>query len=207
LTPQPKHASISGNVATQTGQLTELLRRGSQGDQAAMDQVIPLVYQQLRRLAARHLWKQPPDHSHQPTSLVHEAYLRLVDRSQAEVRCRTHFFNLASTVMRQVLVDHARARLASKRGGHQIRVEFEEALVASNEKARDVVALDEALKALAALDERRARVLELRYFGGLSIEETAETLGVSTATIGREARYAEAWLRRELQSSGAAARP
>jgi RNA polymerase sigma factor (TIGR02999 family) len=150
LTRPPKRASISGNVATQTAQLTELLRRGSQGDQTAMNQVIPIVYQQLRRLAARHLRKQPRDHSQQPTSLVHEAYLRLVDRSQAEVRCRTHFFNLASTVMRQVLVDHARARLASKRGGRQIRVEFEEALVASNEKARDVVALDEALKALAA---------------------------------------------------------
>jgi RNA polymerase sigma factor (TIGR02999 family) len=144
LTPQSKRASIARNVATQTGQLTELLRRGSQGDQAAMDQVIPLVYQELRRLAARHLRKQPSDHSHQPTSLVHEAYLRLVDRSQAEVRCRTHFFNLASTVMRQILVDHARARLASKRGGRQLRVEFEEALVASNEKARDVVALDES---------------------------------------------------------------
>lgn len=188
-------------MPAETTQLTQLLRRGRLGDQAAIDQVIPVVYQELRRLAASHLRNQSYNQTLQPTSLVHEAYLRLVDRSQSEWRDRAHFFHLASTIMRQILVDHARSKLADKRGGRQARVEFNEAVICSNEKARDVVALDDALKALAATDERKARVLELRYFGGLSVEETAETLGISTATIGREVRYAEAWLRRELRRS------
>jgi RNA polymerase sigma factor (TIGR02999 family) len=164
--------------------------------------MIPIVYQELRRLAASYLRNQPYNYTRQPTSLVHEAYLRLVDRSRAEWQDRAHFFHLASTIMRQIIVDHARARLATKRGGGQVRVELDEALICSHERAQDVVALDDALTALAATDERRARVLELRYFGGLSVQETAETLGVSAATIGREARYAEAWLRRELKGSG-----
>jgi RNA polymerase sigma-70 factor (ECF subfamily) len=188
-------------VVTETPNLTQLLRRGRQGDQKAMDQAIPIVYQELHRLAAHFMRHQPGNHTLQPTSLVHEAYLRLVGRSQSEWQNRAHFFHVAASVMRQILVYHARAKVAGKRGGAQVRVEFNEALDYSGETAREVVALDDALKTLSAVDERRARVLELRYFGGLSIEEAAETLGLSTATIGRETRYAEAWLRRELRRS------
>jgi RNA polymerase sigma factor (TIGR02999 family) len=188
-------------VAAESANLAQLLARSRQGDQAAIDQTIPIVYQELRRLAASYLRSQPYRHTLQPTSLVHEAYLRLVDRSHREFQDRAHFYRLAATVMRQILVDHARTKIAAKRGGGQIRIEFNEALNYSDEKAVDVLVLNEALEALAAVDERRARVIELRYFGGLSVEETAEALGSSIATIGRDTRYAEAWLRRELQKS------
>ena len=159
---------------------------------------MPLVYHELRRLAAAYLRNQTTGHTLQPTALVHEAYLRLVDRSQSDWKDRAHFFNIAATIMRQILVDHARAKVAVKRGGGNAKVEFKDTLNYSDEKAAELLALDDALRGLAAVDERKARVIELRYFGGLSVEESAETLGVSIATIGRETRYAEAWLRREL---------
>jgi RNA polymerase sigma factor (TIGR02999 family) len=178
--------------------LTQLLRQGREGDRAAIDRVIPLVYDELRRLAGGYLRNQAPGHTLQPTALVHEAYLRLADRSQPDWRDRAHFFGLAATIMRQILVDHARSKGAAKRGGERARVEFKETLDYSDEKASDLVVLDDALKGLAAFDERKARTLELRYFGGLSVEETAEVLGTSEATVGRDTRYAEAWLRREL---------
>ena len=178
--------------------MTQLLRRGRQGDRAAVDGVMPLVYQELRRLAASYLRNQAAGHTLQPTALVHEAYLRLVDRSQSDWKDRAHFFNIAATIMRQILVDHARAKLAVKRGGRQVRVAFRDTLNYSDEKAADLVALDDALTELAAFDERKARTIELRYFGGLNADESAETLGVSAVTIGRETRYAEAWLRRKL---------
>ena len=184
-------------MAADATSLTELLRRGRCGDHSATDQVMTLVYQELKRVAAGYLRGQP-GHTLQPTALVHEAYLRLVDRANSNWNDRVHFFNLAATVMRQILVDHARAKVAAKRGGGRSRVDFKDTLNYSDEKAADLVALDAALQGLAAFDERKARTIELRYFGGLSVEETAETLGVSTATIGRETRYAEAWLRREL---------
>jgi RNA polymerase sigma factor (TIGR02999 family) len=179
--------------------LTQLLQRGREGDKAAIDQITPAVYQELRRLAASYLRNQTPGHTLQPTALVHEAYLRLVDRTAANWKDRAHFFNIAATIMRQILVDHARSKVAAKRGGRRVRVEFKETLNYSDERAADLVALDDALQGLAAYDERKARAIELRYFGGLSVEEVAETLGVSVATIGRETRYAEAWLRRELE--------
>jgi RNA polymerase sigma factor (TIGR02999 family) len=157
-----------------------------------------VVYQELRRLAGSYLRHQAPGHTLQPTALVHEAYVRLVDRSLSDWNDRAHFFNVAAATMRQILVDHARAKVAAKRGGGRVKVEFRETLDYSDEKAADVVALDEALQALAAVDERKARAIELRYFGGLSVEETAKTLNVSIATVGREIRYAEAWLRRSL---------
>ena len=144
---------------------------------------------------------QAPGQTLKPTALVHEAYLRLVDGSASDWQDRAHFFNVAATIMRQILVDHARSKVAAKRGGGRAKVEFQETLNYSDEKAADLVALDDALKGLAAFDERKARTIELRYFGGLSTEETAETLGISVATVGRETRYAEAWLRRELQRS------
>jgi|SRR5467141_1830735 len=179
--------------------LTQLLRQSRAGDQNAVDQVVPLVYRELRRLAGSFLRDQAPGFTLQPTALVHEAYIRLVDRSVSDWKDQAHFFNLAATIMRQILVDHARAKVAAKRGGGRVRVELEETLQYSAEKAADLLALDDALKALAAFDERKARVIELRYFGGLNVEETAETMGISTATVGREIRYADAWLRRELQ--------
>jgi RNA polymerase sigma-70 factor, ECF subfamily len=179
--------------------LTELLSRGCRGDQTATDQMMPMVYQELRRLAASYLRGQP-GHTLRPTALVHEAYLRLVDRATADWKDRAHFFNLAATIMRQILVDHARTKVAAKRGGSRAKTEFKDTLNYSDEKAADLVALDDALQALAAVDQRKARVIDLRYFGGLNANEIAETLGVSVATVGRETRYAEAWLRRELAS-------
>jgi RNA polymerase sigma factor (TIGR02999 family) len=163
--------------------------------------MMPLVYRELRRLAGSYWRDQAPGHTLQPTALVHEAYLRLMDRSASDWQDRAHFLNMAATIMRQILVDHARSKMAAKRGGGRAKVEFKETLNYSDEKAADLVALDDALKGLAAFDERKARTIELRYFGGLSTEETAETLGISLATVGPETRYAEAWLRRELQQS------
>jgi RNA polymerase sigma factor (TIGR02999 family) len=188
------------HVASDVPSLTELLRLGRKGDKAATDQVLPLVYQELRRLAASYLRAQGPGHTLQPTALVHEAYLRLVASASADWNDRAHFFNLAAGIMRQILVDHARTKMAVKRGGARVKVEFKDTLDYTDEKAADLVALDDALKGLAAFDARKARTIELRYFGGLNVEEIAQTLGVSIATVGRETRYAEAWLRRELES-------
>jgi RNA polymerase sigma-70 factor (ECF subfamily) len=182
--------------------ITQLLRQSRAGDRAAVDQVIPLAYDELRRLAGAYLRNQAPGHTLQPTALVHEAYLRLTDRSQPDWKDRAHFFSLAATIMRQILVDHARSKGAVKRGGAYAQVEFKETLNYSDEKASDLVILDDALKGLAAFDERKARTLELRYFGGLSVEETAEVLGTSAPTVGRDTRYAEAWLRRKLKGAG-----
>jgi RNA polymerase sigma-70 factor (ECF subfamily) len=185
----------------EAGNLDQRSGRSPQDDQTAIDRSIPVAYQELRRLAARYLRSQSSSHTLTPTALVHEAYLRLVARTQSDWQDRTHFFYLAATVMRQVLVDHARAKIAAKRGGGRVRVTFDEAWNHSDQRARDLVALDDALKALAAYDERKARIIELRYFGGMSVEEAAGALEVSTATIGRETRHAEAWLRRELQAN------
>jgi RNA polymerase sigma factor (TIGR02999 family) len=189
---------MTAGVFPDPSNLTQLLRRGREGDRAAIDALMPLVYQELRRIAGSYLRSQSPGHTLQPTALVHEAYLRLADRAQPEWQDRAHFFSVAATIMRQILVDHARTRCAAKRGGGGVKVEFADGLDYSDEKAGDLIALDDALKALAALDERKARALELRYFGGLSVEETAEVLGISVATVGRETRFAEAWLRKEL---------
>ncbi|HUA62897.1 MAG TPA: sigma-70 family RNA polymerase sigma factor [Verrucomicrobiae bacterium] len=163
-----------------------------------MEILMPLVYEELRRLAGSYLRSQSPGHSLQPTALVHEAYLRLADRAQPDWQNRAHFFGVAANIMRQILVDHARSKYAAKRGGGAAKVEFQESMEYSDERARDLIALDDALRALNTLDERKARALELRYFGGLSVEETAEVLGVSMATVGREIRFAEAWLRHEM---------
>lgn len=178
--------------------LTVLLQRSRDGDRQAMDEVTSLVYGELRRLAGSYLRNQNAGHTLQPTALVNEAYLRLADRSENQFNNRAHFFGVAATIMRQILVDHARARCAAKRGGSQVKLEFKDSLQYSDEKASALMALDDALTALNAYDERKAKTIELRYFGGLSVEETAEVLGVSTATVGRDTAIAEAWLRREL---------
>jgi len=180
--------------------VAQLLRRSREGDQGALDQLMPLVYQQLRRLAAAYLQNQAPGHTLQPTALVHEAYLRMLG-SGADWNDRAHFFHLAATIMRQILVDHARAKVALKRGGGQSKLAFQDELLYSDEKAGELVALDDALRDLSAFDERKAQVIELRYFGGLSVDETAEVLCISSATVGRETRQAEAWLRHQIDKA------
>jgi RNA polymerase sigma-70 factor, ECF subfamily len=163
-----------------------------------MDELLPLVYQELRRIAGAYLRSQRPGHTLQPTALLHEAYIKLAGATPHNWHDRTHFFATAAAIMRNILVDHARARQAEKRGSGMTPVSLEVAMGHSIERPADLIALDDALQALATRDERKARVLELRYFGGLSVEETAETLGLSVATVGREARFAAAWLRREM---------
>jgi RNA polymerase sigma-70 factor, ECF subfamily len=178
--------------------VTELLRAWSNGDRPALDQLTPLVYQELRKLAASCLRRERPGHTLQPTALIHEAYLRLIDQDSPDWESRTHFFGIASRLMRQILVEYARRHDAAKRGGEQQKVPLDEAVVYVPERASQLVALDEALIALAALDERKCRIVEMRYFGGLTTEEIAQEVGISVATVGREVRIAAAWLNREM---------
>jgi RNA polymerase sigma factor (TIGR02999 family) len=160
---------------------------------------MPLVYHELRRLAGGYLRGERPDHTLQPTALIHEAYVRLVEQDVPEWQGRAHFYGVAARLMRQILVDHARTRRASKRGGDQRKLSLDDAPpVFTHEDAASLVALDEALKKLAALDERQCRVVEMRAFGGMGVEETARALGVSEPTVKRDMRVAQAWLRREL---------
>jgi len=181
-----------------TQEITRLLAAWREGDEHALATLMPLVYDELRRLASRHLGRERAGHTLQTTALVHEAYLRLVDQKEANWQCRAQFFAVAAQMMRRILVDYARSRRFAKRGGGARKVSLDEAMVVSEERAADVVALDEALNALARFDERKSRMIELRFFGGLSIEETAEALGVSPGTVMREWTLAKAWLRREL---------
>jgi len=177
--------------------VTALLRAWSHGDEKARDRLLPLVYADLRRRAARFLRRERPDHTLQPTALVHEAYMRLVGQS-ADWQNRSHFFGVASEMMRRVLVDHARARRAARREGDRFQVTLDEGLAVSQPREVDLVALDAALEELAALDARQGRMVELRFFGGLSLEETAEALGVSLATVKRDWHSAKAWLFRRM---------
>jgi RNA polymerase sigma-70 factor (ECF subfamily) len=179
-------------------QVTLLLRDASSGDSTAIDRLIPIVYEELRRLAAHYLRDERAALTLQPTALVHEAYVRLVAQDMPEWECRSHFYGVAAHLMRQILVDHARRHRSQKRGGGAAHVQLEEVLAFAPGASDDVLALDEALGRLGAVDERKCRVIELRYFGGLSVDETARALGVSVGTIGREQRLAEAWLHREL---------
>jgi RNA polymerase sigma-70 factor (ECF subfamily) len=178
--------------------VTQLLRDWSHGDQAALSQLMPVVYEELRRLGASWLRRERPGHTLEPTALIHEAYLRLIDQDHPEWESRTHFFGIASRLMRQILVQHARRRATAKRGGEQQKVSLDEVLVYSPERASQLVALDEALSGLAAMDERKCRIVEMRHFGGLTSEEIAQELDISVATVGREVRIAEAWLNREM---------
>lgn len=181
-------------------EITPLLLRWSQGDQAALDQLLPVVYQELRKLAQGYLRRERADHTLQPTALINEAYLRLIKQDFPEWQSRRHFFGVAAQLMRQILVEHARTRAASKRGGGGQKYSLDEALTFSDEKAAELVALDDALIALAKFDERKVRLIELRYFAGLSLEETAAAMELSVATIGHEMRLARAWLRRAMES-------
>jgi RNA polymerase sigma factor (TIGR02999 family) len=167
------------------------------GDEGARDELVSAVYAELRRRARAYLSRERPGHTLQPTGLVHEVYLRLVDQKSTRWENRSEFFGLAAQLMRRILVDHARARRAGKRGGGLLPVTFDEKVMGPSGGV-DVEALDEALRALEARDARQSRVVELRYFGGLSVEETAETLGVSAATVKRDFTMARAWLHRQL---------
>ena len=178
---------------------TTLLLAWARGDETALDQLIPLVHEELRRLARRHMAGERPGHTLQATALVNEAYLRLIEVNQVRWQNRAHFFAMASRVMRRILVDAARARGFQKRGGGAEKVSLDEALLVSGEPRQDLIALDDALNALAAFDLRKSQVVEMRFFGGLSVEETAEALHVSADTVMRDWRLAKVWLVRELR--------
>ena len=177
---------------------TALLLAWGRGDQAAFDELVPLVHEELRRIARRHMGHERPGHTLQATALVNEAFLRLIDVKRIQWQNRAHFFAMASRAMRRILVDSARAKHYQKRGGGAQKVSLDEALVVTNEPGQDLVALDDALTALAQVDARKSQVIEMRFFGGLSVEETAEALHVSSDTVMRDWRLAKVWLLREL---------
>ena len=183
----------------QSEQITVLLRQWSDGNREALDELLPLVYNELHKQARRYFRKERQDHTLQTTALIHEAYLKLIDQRDVEWQNRTHFFAIAAQMMRRILVDHARAKHRDKRGGDDVKLPLEEAmLVVVDERNVDLIALDEVLTRLEAVDEQQARVVELRYFSGLSLEETAEALKISRATAARDWSMAKAWLHREL---------
>ncbi|HEY8563445.1 MAG TPA: sigma-70 family RNA polymerase sigma factor [Pyrinomonadaceae bacterium] len=180
-------------------EITQILQELSDGKRDAVDRLIPLVYEELRRQAARYLRRERPDHTLQATAIVHEAYLKLIDQTDVKWESRTHFFAIAAQAMRRILVDHARTKHREKRGGDAFKVTFDDALPdAAEEKSVDLIALDEVLTKLEAKDKQQARVVELRYFAGLSLEETADALDISRATAARDWKVAKAWLHREL---------
>jgi RNA polymerase sigma factor (TIGR02999 family) len=179
-------------------QVTNLLRRWRDGNREALDALLPLVYGELRRLAHRHLKNERPDHTLQSTALVHEAYFRLVGQDFPEWEGRTHFFAIAAQLMRQILVDYARRHRASKRGSGVCMLTLDDVAALPQRKDVDVVALNDALNTLAELDPRQSRIVELRFFAGLSLEETSEVMGIGTATVQRDWTAARAWLHREI---------
>lgn len=184
------------------GAATQLLLAWSTGDHRALDQMLPLVYDELHRLASRYLSDERPDHTLQPTALVHEAYLRLINQRSVDWRNRAQFLGVAASMMRRILVNHARDRAAAKRAGNRERVSLSLVDVASGAPDVDLIALEDALARLTALDERKARVVELRFFGGLTMEEVAELLEVSRATVEREWSFARAWLFDAIEGTG-----
>jgi RNA polymerase sigma factor (TIGR02999 family) len=184
-------------------QVTQLLKAWGEGEAAALEKIVPLVYQELHEMARRYMAHQRPGHTLQPTALVHEAYVHLVDSARASLENRAQFFALCAQVMRRILVDSARSREAEKRGGGIPSLQLDEALVVGEGRGRDLVALDDALKALTAVDARQGQVVELRFFGGLSVQETAAVLKVSPETVMRDWKLAKGWLRRELSKEKA----
>ena len=180
------------------GEVTALLAAWSKGDQSALNKIVPLVYAELHRIANRAWSRHQHDNTLQPTALINEAYLRLANAESASFQDRCHFFAVASTAMRQILVNHAKSRLSGKRGGGRGNVSLDDVQPAVHQEAAEIVALHEALDALEALDPRKSRVVEMRYFGGLSIEETAEALSISVASVNRDWRLARSWLIREM---------
>ena len=187
---------------TLEGEITRLLTEWKTGDVSARERLLPLLYGELHRMADRYMRREAAVHTLQATALVHEAYLRLVQGQLPDWESRAHFFGVAAYLMRQLLVEHARRNQAQKRGRDSVKLSLDEALTFAPEQSAQIVELDEALKALAKFDERKSRIIELRYFGGLQVEEVARLLDVSVATVGREQRLAQAWLYRELQRTG-----
>jgi RNA polymerase sigma factor (TIGR02999 family) len=185
-------------MAFAPGTISRLLVDWRDGDKTALDRLVPLVYQELRRLAAYYMRDQRPGHTLQTSALINETYLRLIDHKNMRWENRAHFYAVAAQAMRRILVDHARRRGYQKRGGGALQVSFDEAVIGTEERAAELIALDDAMKDLAVVDPRKAQVVELRYFGGLSVAETAEVVGVSAVTIMREWRSAKGWLLRAI---------
>jgi RNA polymerase sigma factor (TIGR02999 family) len=181
--------------------VTQLLQQWSRGDDAALAELTPLVYEELRRLAHHYMERERPDHTLQTTALVNEAYLRLADQTNPNWQSRAHFFAVAARAMRQILVSYARSNRAQKRGGGGARIQLDEAAILSPEQSNEIVDVHEALKKLATLDERKAQVVELKYFGGLNHDEIAEVLKISTVTVRRDWMFAKTWLYDELHSA------
>jgi RNA polymerase sigma factor (TIGR02999 family) len=188
-------------MSESTQDVTLLLGEIRRGDRTAVDRLLPIVYAELRRIAGGYLRAERPGHTLQPTALVHEAYMRLVDQRDVAWESRAHFVAVAAQTMRRILVDHARARLAGKRSGGLARVELSEGLASVEQRDVDLIDLDAALERLEEMDPRMARVVELKYFGGLTNPEIAEVVGISVATVDRERAIATAWLRRELEGA------
>jgi len=182
-----------------TDNVTLLLLDWSKGDKSALEKLIPLVYDELRRMARQYMRRERPGHTLESTALVNEAYLKLIDCSRVGWQNRAHFFAVAAQLMRRILVDHARSRNYAKRGGGIRKVSLDEAAILSEERASELIAIDNALTSLAAIDPRKSQIVELRFFGGLNLEETAEVLGVSSPTVQREWRKAKAWLYQEVK--------
>jgi RNA polymerase sigma factor (TIGR02999 family) len=188
--------------ARESSDVTQILAQWERGDQGALERLVPLVYEELRRIAARYLRSERSSHTLQTTALVHEAYLRLVDENRIRWQSRAHFFGVAAKLIRNILVDHARTHNAAKRGAGAPMLQLEEAFAVSGEMDADIVAVDDALSALAKIDEQQARIVELRFFGGLTIEETAEALQISPATVKRDWILAKTWIYKELSQFG-----
>jgi RNA polymerase sigma factor (TIGR02999 family) len=184
----------------QEGDVTQLLIQWRAGDRAALDRLMPLVYDQLRLIAGRFLRRENAGHTLQSTELVHEAYVRLIDQTRSDWQSRAHFYGVAATIIRNILVDHARARLAAKRGGDAPLLSLDEALAFPEKRDLDVIAVDDALLSLSRLDAQQSRIIELRFFAGLTIEETAEVLSISTSTVKRDWILAKTWILRHLTS-------
>jgi len=188
-------------MALESPDVTQLLKDWSGGDEAAADRLMPLVHEELRRLAHQYMRREKPGHTLQTSALVNEAYVRLVDQSKIQWESRAHFFGIAARLMRQILVDQARRKNFAKRGGGAIRVSLDSANAIAQEQSANVMALDEALKTLEQTDLRKSQIVELRFFGGMSIEETAEALKISPGTVMREWTFARAWLRNQMSQT------
>ena len=199
IRPRAPFLCIDIIVMHKNHEVTLLLAQWAKGNQDALENLTPLVYGELRQLAASYLRKERQGHTLQPTALVHEAYMRLVDQTNPTWQHRSHFFGVAARLMRQILVDHARRKQAHKRAGPT--VSLDDAVVFQQERSRDLMALDTGLNALEKIDPRKCKAVELRYFGGLSMDEIAQALDVSTITVRRDLRMAEAWLHQEMQNS------
>jgi len=189
-------------MAALPDEVTQLLINWSKGDKAALEMLVPLVHSELRRLARRYLGREHPGHTLQTSALINAAYMRLIDQDSVQWQNRAHFFAVAAQVMRHILVDHGRAHLYAKRGGGAHKVSLDEVEAITRQRAEELVALDDALNKLATLDARKSQIIELRFFGGLTIEETAEAMKMSPKTVTREWRSAKAWLHHEMSKTG-----